>query len=67
MEHIIKFNLPEDADQLHYAINGIKYSILIDRLDDWLRSLIKYKNIEAIKVEDVRNKITELTNDLDLM
>ena len=55
--------MPEEKEELHYALKGISYSIVIDDLDNWLRSKVKYEDQETIKITEVRSKISELISD----
>lgn len=60
MKTILEFEMPEEKEELHYALNGVSYSSVITELDNWLRSKVKYEDIETIKVSEVRSKLSEL-------
>lgn len=57
---IMEFNIPEEREEYEHAYLGIARSIIIDELDNWLRSLTKYQDIDTISVNEVRDKISEL-------
>jgi hypothetical protein len=63
---ILKFPLPEEIDAFNYALKGIDYSIVLDDLDQWLRSKSKYEDIETITIEEVRGKLWELKSERNL-
>lgn len=63
MKAILEFEMPEEKEELHYALKGLSYSCVIEELDNWLRSKVKYEDIETIKVSEVRSKISELLTD----
>lgn len=60
MKAILEFNLPEEEDNHLYALNGIKYSIVIDELDNWLRAKVKYEDQETIGIDEVREYLNNL-------
>lgn len=62
----LTFSLPEEQEEFKLAQNGSLYSVAIYDLDNWLRGLIKYQDIEDIKVEEVRGKLQEILNSLGL-
>lgn len=63
MKAILEFNLPEEAEDHLHALNGIKYKIALDELDEWLRKLSKYEDKRGVKIDDVREKLRELSAD----
>lgn len=62
----MSFKLPEEEEEFNLAKNGIKNSIVIEELDNFLRGKIKYGEhpdaIEAI-YQEVRDKLWELRNE----
>jgi len=42
MKATLEFNLPEDREEHNYALNGILYSIVLDEIDNFLRTKLKY-------------------------
>ena len=60
MKTILEFEMPEEAEELHYALKGLAYSAIIDDLDNWLRAKVKYEDQETIKITEVRSKLCEL-------
>lgn len=67
MKGILEFELPEDNDSFQMAQNAANYSIVIEDLDIWLRSMSKYEDIKTIRITDVREKLTELMRDSNLL
>jgi hypothetical protein len=63
MKAILKFNLPEEQPEFDLAVNGNKWSFVAWKIDQELRSKIKYS--ESITEEqrdiyqEVRNSINE--------
>lgn len=61
----LRFNLPEETHEFNLANKGHFYADVIDDLDDYLRSKIKYgsegMSDEQYQVyEEIRKKLTEL-------
>lgn len=68
MKAILEFDLPDDKEEFNNAINGAKWRIVVEDLDNWLRANTKYASDEVptqyLKgLEDVRDKIREFTFD----
>jgi hypothetical protein len=65
----IEFDLVEEREDIDYALNGLKYSMVIYELDQYYRSIYKYseKGEEIEHAEKVRNKIREIMNDNNLI
>jgi hypothetical protein len=55
MKAILEFNLPEENNDFHAAINGHKYKSAHWELDQLLRSEMKYKELseDTYKAKDV--------------
>lgn len=67
MTGILKFNLPEENSEFNDAVNGWKWRMSMNELDEWIRGEEKYG--DGIKDgEQVRDKIREILseNNLDL-
>jgi hypothetical protein len=64
-----EFDLVEEREDIDYALNGLKYSMVIYELDQYYRSIYKYseKGEEIEMAEQVRNKIREIMNDNNLI
>jgi hypothetical protein len=54
---ILEFDLHEDREEYEYALNGVKYSIVLSEIDNWLRGLSKYTDQETVSIDEVRSKI----------
>lgn len=67
MKGILEFELPVDNDSFQLAQNAVKYSIVIEDFDNWLRSKFKYEDQKTIEIEEVREKLTELMRDNNLI
>ena len=61
MKATLEFNLPEDELDLSNAINGNKFKLILWDMDQHLRSIVKYSEIEEeVRVaEELRNKLRE--------
>lgn len=64
MKAILEYSLPEETEEYTYAMNGMRYSIVLEDLDNWLRAKYKYEDQTTISIEEVRSKIHELKEDL---
>jgi len=62
----LTFKMPECADAFYYAVNGEKYSQALDELDEWLRKKFKYEDLTEVTIDEVRAKIAELKQELEL-
>ena len=60
MKAILKFDLPDEEDEYENANNGWKYLGILRELDTYLRNEEKYRDVDNIPVEDVRQKMTDL-------
>ena len=63
--HLV-FKLPEEQDEYQSCMDGSRYKILVEDLDNKLRALSKYQDIESVPVDDVRAMIRDLKSDLGL-
>ena len=61
-KHIIEFNLPEEREELQWAMKGIHYSIALDNIDNYLRSKLKYTELTEIQAE-IYQEIRDMVND----
>jgi len=66
---ILEFDPIEDQDSINYALNGWKYALVIDELDNYYRGIYKYSDVgdEIEHAEQVRNKIREIMQENGLM
>ena len=64
MKAILKFDLPDEEDEYENANNGWKYLGILRELDTYLRNEEKYRDVDNIPVEDVRQKMTDLFDEL---
>jgi hypothetical protein len=62
----LTFNIPEEREEMQYALHGVEYSIVLSDLDNWLRAMTKYQDIETVEVDKVRDKLRELLSERDL-
>lgn len=60
MKHIIEFDPFEDKDELHAAINGMKYKLIIDDMYCWIRQMQKYEDKNTVEVDEIREKLNSL-------
>lgn len=66
MEAILKFPLPECQHEFNDATNGWKYMAVLQSLDEELRQMHKYRDINAIDPFDVREMICEYLAEYNL-
>lgn len=59
------FKLPEDREDFELAQNGWKYKAALEDFSAWLRSKYKYEDKETLTIEEIRDKLAELTSDFD--
>lgn len=61
MEAILKFNLPEEADDFDSAVNGYKFKLILWDMDQHLRSIAKYSEDgeKAEIAQELRDKLRE--------
>lgn len=60
MKATLEFNLPEEQEDFDLVNQARSLYLVIFELEDYLRDLTKYKNIETINVDDLRQKIVNL-------
>lgn len=60
MKATLEFNLPEEQEEFDLVNQARSLYLVIFELEDYLRDLTKYKNIETINVDDLRQKIVNL-------
>lgn len=53
----ITFSVPEEQIELDTALKAIDYSIVVEDLDNWLRSKHKYENLDNISILEVREHL----------
>lgn len=66
-KHTIHFNLPEEKEELELAMKSLDNFLVVEGLDNFLRSKIKYGNLpeEVTTIyQEIRDKLWELRRDL---
>lgn len=62
---VLEFNLPEEEDEFQLAYNGANQAIVLEMMDNYLRSILKYdENLSEHDTEiykAVRDKLVQLT------
>jgi hypothetical protein len=66
MKAILEFNLPEEAAEHRVALDGATWMSVCQELDQWLRSAAKYRNLETLKVSEVRARLHEVMSESGL-
>ncbi len=68
----LMFNLDNfiDREEHENALNGSKYKIMLDDMDNWFRSKLKYSSDEigddGIKwLQEARDKLSQIRNELE--
>ena len=63
MEAILKFNLPEEQVEFNLAVNGNKWSYVAWKVDQELRSKIKYSESITEEQRDIYQEVRNLINE----
>ena len=42
----LEFNLPEERDELRYALNAVAYIAALQEIDNYLRGRLKYEELD---------------------
>lgn len=58
MKAILEFNLPEENEDHDLALNGYKYKIIVDEIDNYLRSKLKYEDLSDVE-HDIYQKVRD--------
>lgn len=56
----IEFDSVEDAEELKITMNAVQWYSVVHELDQELRSMVKYKNLEY--AQEIRDKLYEIMN-----
>jgi hypothetical protein len=59
----LHFDLPEDEYLFKKSLNGTKYHGALEKIDQFLRSQIKYTDNTKIDLEEMRDKLHECCKD----
>lgn len=63
MKAILKFNLPEEQPEFDLAVNGSKWSFVAWKVDQELRSKIKYSESITEEQRDIYQEVRNLINE----
>jgi len=63
MIHLIKFNLPEERNELTLAVNGPKYWSALWDFKEQIRNWYKYQDRETIGIEELRDAWLKILSD----
>ena len=63
---ILEFNLPEEKTEFKDAVNGTTYLLILQKLDDHMRSEIKYNNDISEEKEKTLNDLRDKMNEIAL-
>jgi hypothetical protein len=63
MKATLKFNLPEEQVEFNLAVNGNKWSFVAWKIDQELRSKIKYSESITDEQRDVYQEVRNLINE----
>lgn len=70
MKAILKFDLPEDNDSFQNAVNGDRWSFLVNDTLQYIRGELKYNNElteeQAVFLEKLRETIIEKMHEYNL-
>ncbi|HQJ56172.1 MAG TPA: hypothetical protein PLH46_00890 [Caldisericia bacterium] len=67
MECILKFNLPEEKEEMELALKAMNYYSFVEDLDDKLRIWLKHGQHDFKTPEDVMEFIRELIVEYNLL
>lgn len=70
MKTILEFNLPDDKEDLQFALNGVSYYLALTDMQDWLRSQIKYGDYTDDQdklLEIIQSKFYDILNHRDIV
>lgn len=56
----LTFQLPEESEEHQLALDGVKYKMVIDEFNNWLRELEKHQGISAVTISETRAKLAEI-------
>ena len=65
MKAILEFTLPEEQEDHRVAVEGMKYLIILQELDNWLRAEIKY-NDAGPEVQKCRDNLHSIAAQHDI-
>lgn len=60
---ILEFDPIEEAHDLYCAQHGARFRFALQSIDNYLRSLEKYKDVKKISVDEVRKMIYDKCDD----
>lgn len=63
MKATLKFNLPEEQVEFNLAVNGNKWSFVVWKIDQELRSKIKYSESITDEQKDIYQEVRNLINE----
>lgn len=63
MKAMLEFNLPEEEEEFALAVDGAKYSAIVDEIKGMVRSIWKYEELDN-KTYEVVDRIYESIFDI---
>jgi hypothetical protein len=66
MRATLSFKLPEEGVEHYYALNGADMAFAIQEFQNWLRALDRYEGKSEVKIDEVRDKLSEILRERDL-
>ena len=69
MDATLKFNLPDDEDDLQLSLMAWRWKAVVSDLDQWLKAKIKYDGLPEIEVElfaECREQLSEFIKERSL-
>ncbi len=69
MKAILEFNLPEESEDHHFALEGVSYYLVVEAVLSELRCKLKYEEHPEAKdqaYEEIRNFIINELNERNL-
>ncbi len=66
MKVTLEYDFPVEEAELQTALDGYKWKSVIEGVDQRLRNMVKYDEIEFIEIDTIRKLISEIISDWDL-
>ena len=55
----IEYDMPDERGELDYALDGYKYQVVLQDIDNYLRKILKYDDSISDKEYDIYEEIRE--------
>lgn len=62
----LSFEIPQENIEFESAYYGHSFKRVIEDFNDWIRTQIKYQNVEVLPLEEVRSKLWEIVKENEI-